>query len=37
MQSAQPDVISKFFLKEMEHTWRDKFEKCEDQAKCTVD
>ena len=37
MQCAPPDVISKFFLKEMEHTWREKFEKCEDEVKCIVD
>lgn len=28
LQAAAPEIISKFFLKEMEHTWREKFEKC---------
>lgn len=28
LQVAPPEVISKFFLKEMEHTWREKFDKC---------
>ena len=28
LQAAPPEVISQFFLKEMEHTWREKFDKC---------
>ena len=28
LQVAPPEIISKFFLKEMEHTWREKFDKC---------
>ena len=32
LQIATPEVISKFFLKEMEHTWREKFDKCMEAA-----
>ena len=28
LQVAPPEIISKFFLKEVEHTWREKFDKC---------
>ena len=29
LQSTNPENITKWIIKEMEHTWRDKFERCE--------
>lgn len=37
LQAASPEVISKYFLKEMEHTWREKFDKCMEATKRIVD
>ena len=37
LQVAPPDIISKFLLKEMEHTWREKFDKCIEAKGCVVD
>ena len=29
LQTTNPENITKWIIKEMEHTWRDKFERCE--------
>jgi len=37
LQHANPDLLTKFFIKELEHTWREKFDRIEEITKKQVD
>ena len=37
LQCATPEVLTKYFIKELEHTWREKFERVEEVTKKSVD
>ena len=37
MKSTTPDTVTKFIIRELEHTWREKFDRCEQISKQKVD